>query len=133
MNKPAINQLLTVMAKLRSPKGCPWDREQDHMTLRRHAIVVYDDRDWMLIDIGYSDTVDEIVELIRQMDFPLARCQGIVATHADVDHAQGLARAKQLLKSPVLAHPLAIPALETGDRLLTFAEISGNCTMMAIG
>lgn len=38
MKKPAINQLLAVMAKLRSPKGCPWDREQDHMTLRRHAI-----------------------------------------------------------------------------------------------
>ncbi len=34
----AINELLQVMAKLRSPKGCPWDREQDHMTLRRHAI-----------------------------------------------------------------------------------------------
>lgn len=26
------------MAKLRSPKGCPWDREQDHMTLRWHAV-----------------------------------------------------------------------------------------------
>lgn len=26
------------MAKLRSPKGCPWDREQNHMSLRRHAI-----------------------------------------------------------------------------------------------
>ncbi len=26
------------MAKLRSPKGCPWDREQTHLTLRRHAI-----------------------------------------------------------------------------------------------
>src|ERR1700749_2382311 len=36
--KPAIEDLLKVMAKLRSPKGCPWDREQDHMTLRRHAI-----------------------------------------------------------------------------------------------
>src|ERR1043165_4404672 len=35
---PAINQLLKVMAKLRSPKGCPWDREQDHMTLRWHAV-----------------------------------------------------------------------------------------------
>ncbi len=35
---PAINDLLKVMAKLRSPTGCPWDREQDHMTLRRHAI-----------------------------------------------------------------------------------------------
>ena len=36
--KSAIPDLLKVMAKLRSPKGCPWDREQDHMTLRRHAI-----------------------------------------------------------------------------------------------
>jgi len=36
--KPAINDLLQVMAKLRSPKGCPWDREQDHMSLRWHAV-----------------------------------------------------------------------------------------------
>jgi len=36
--KPAINDLLKVMAKLRSPTGCPWDREQSHMSLRRHAI-----------------------------------------------------------------------------------------------
>ncbi len=36
--KPAIEDLLKVMAKLRSPKGCPWDREQTHLTLRRHAI-----------------------------------------------------------------------------------------------
>jgi uncharacterized protein YabN with tetrapyrrole methylase and pyrophosphatase domain len=36
-NSP-IDDLLKVMAKLRSPKGCPWDREQDHMTLRWHAV-----------------------------------------------------------------------------------------------
>jgi MazG family protein len=36
--QPAINDLLKVMAKLRSPAGCPWDREQSHLTLRRHAI-----------------------------------------------------------------------------------------------
>ncbi|MFA6546945.1 MAG: MazG nucleotide pyrophosphohydrolase domain-containing protein, partial [Limisphaerales bacterium] len=36
--KPAINDLLAVMARLRSPTGCPWDREQDHMTLRTHAV-----------------------------------------------------------------------------------------------
>jgi uncharacterized protein YabN with tetrapyrrole methylase and pyrophosphatase domain len=35
---PAINDLLKVMAKLRSPKGCPWDREQDHLSLRWHAV-----------------------------------------------------------------------------------------------
>jgi MazG family protein len=26
------------MARLRSPTGCPWDREQDHMSLRPHAV-----------------------------------------------------------------------------------------------
>jgi nucleoside triphosphate diphosphatase len=36
--QPAINDLLKVMAKLRSPNGCPWDREQTHLTLRRHAV-----------------------------------------------------------------------------------------------
>jgi nucleoside triphosphate diphosphatase len=36
--KPAINDLLKIMAKLRSPNGCPWDREQTHLSLRRHAI-----------------------------------------------------------------------------------------------
>jgi uncharacterized protein YabN with tetrapyrrole methylase and pyrophosphatase domain len=36
--KPALDQLLEVMARLRSPDGCPWDREQNHMTLRTHAI-----------------------------------------------------------------------------------------------
>src|ERR1017187_9242694 len=34
----APNGLLEVMARLRSPTGCPWDREQDHMTLRWHAV-----------------------------------------------------------------------------------------------
>src|SRR6266567_6963461 len=34
----AINELLRVMARLRSPTGCPWDREQDHLSLRFHAV-----------------------------------------------------------------------------------------------
>lgn len=35
---PPIRQLLEVMATLRSPQGCPWDREQTHLTLRFHAV-----------------------------------------------------------------------------------------------
>ena len=35
---PALNDLLRVMARLRSRTGCPWDREQDHRTLRWHAV-----------------------------------------------------------------------------------------------
>jgi tetrapyrrole methylase family protein / MazG family protein len=36
--KSTIEDLLRVMAKLRSPRGCPWDRAQTHLSLRRHAI-----------------------------------------------------------------------------------------------
>ncbi len=35
---PAMLELLEVMAKLRSPQGCPWDRAQDHHSLRFHAV-----------------------------------------------------------------------------------------------
>jgi MazG family protein len=34
----AMEELLGVMARLRSPTGCPWDREQDHGTLRYHTV-----------------------------------------------------------------------------------------------
>ncbi|RLS50767.1 MAG: MBL fold metallo-hydrolase [Planctomycetota bacterium] len=91
-----------------------------------NVYLVYDDRDWVLIDVGYSETVDEIVEMIRQLDFPLSACRGLVATHADVDHIQGLAKAKALLKAPIIAHPLAVESLESGDRIKTFAEIAAQ-------
>ena len=91
-----------------------------------NVYLVYDERNWVLIDIGYEESVDEIVELIRQMDFPLSQCRGLIATHADVDHIQGLAKAKAILKAPVLAHPLAVEPLEQGDRIKTFAEIAAQ-------
>jgi len=97
-----------------------------------NVYLVYDQSEWILIDIGYEDTVDEIVELIRQLDFPLSQCKTLVATHADVDHIQGLATAKQLLRTTVTAHPLAAEPLRTGDRLKTFAEIQPQKIDMAM-
>ncbi len=91
-----------------------------------NVYLIYDGSDWILIDIGYQDTVDEIVELIRQLDFPLSKCQAVVATHADADHSQGLARIKQLLKTTVSAHPKAVRPLEQGDKLVTYAEIEAQ-------
>ena len=91
-----------------------------------NVYLVYDDRDWVLVDIGYEESVDEIVEMIRELDFPLSQCRAIIATHADVDHIQGLAKAKGILKAPILAHPLAVHPLETGDRIKTFAEIAAQ-------
>jgi uncharacterized protein YabN with tetrapyrrole methylase and pyrophosphatase domain len=78
MKKSAINDLLKVMAKLRSPTGCPWDREQSHLTLRRHAIEeVYE-----LIDaIEARDDIEmaeELGDLLLQVVFhcQLARERG---------------------------------------------------------
>lgn len=86
--------------------------------------LVFSGTDWMLLDIGYEDTVEELVNLIRQMDFPLASCRYLVATHADADHVQGIQRAKELLPgSQLVAHPEAKRILESGDRIASFAEI----------
>jgi uncharacterized protein YabN with tetrapyrrole methylase and pyrophosphatase domain len=67
--QPAIKDLLTVMAKLRSPKGCPWDREQDHMTLRRHAVEeVYELID--AIEAGDDhEMAEELGDLLLQVVF----------------------------------------------------------------
>ena len=76
--QPAINDLLHVMAKLRSPTGCPWDREQSHLTLRRHAIEeVYE-----LIDAIEArddhEMAEELGDLLLQVVFhcQLARERG---------------------------------------------------------
>ncbi len=88
-----------------------------------NVYLVYDDDAWVLIDIGYEDTVDDYIEIIRSLDFPLSQCQTIVATHADVDHVQGLARAKTLLKTTVTSHPAAVDLLARGDTLQTLAKV----------
>lgn len=66
---PAINDLLAVMAKLRSPEGCPWDREQNHMTLRFHAIEeVYEMID--AIEAGDDhELAEELGDLLLQVVF----------------------------------------------------------------
>ena len=50
----------------------------------------------------------------------------LIATHADVDHIQGLAKINQLLKTKVTGHPLAAEPLATGDKIKTFAEIAAQ-------
>lgn len=36
MAKQTLNDLLRLMARLRAPGGCPWDRRQTHKSLVRH-------------------------------------------------------------------------------------------------
>ena len=95
---PAINDLLKVMAKLRSPTGCPWDREQSHMTLRRHAIEeVYE-----LIDAIEArddhEMAEELGDLLLQVVF---HCQLARERHAfDFDRV-----CRMLVEKLIRRHP----------------------------
>ncbi len=104
--------------------------EINHQARRRFGCsvyLVYDGPEWLLIDLGFDDTVDEIIEMIRQMDFPLAGCKYLVASHADVDHVQGFHRARQLLtEAKIVGHADAARLLKNQDRIMTYAEISAQ-------
>ncbi|MGE3820989.1 MAG: MBL fold metallo-hydrolase [Isosphaeraceae bacterium] len=82
--------------------------------------------EYALIDVGFLEELTDVLELIRQMNFSLSACKYILATHADADHTQGLARAREVLKCKVLAHPKSVAPLEEGDEVLTYARIDAQ-------
>lgn len=65
----AVDQLLAIMARLRAPNGCPWDREQDHRSLRWHAVEeVYELLD--AIEAGDDHELEEeLGDLLLQVVF----------------------------------------------------------------
>ncbi|MCX8157108.1 MAG: MazG family protein [Verrucomicrobiae bacterium] len=74
----SINWLLAIMARLRAPNGCPWDREQSHHSLRFHAVEeVYELMD--AIEAGDDHEMEEeLGDLLLQVVFhcQLARERG---------------------------------------------------------
>jgi nucleoside triphosphate diphosphatase len=73
-----IHDLLAVMTRLRSPTGCPWDLQQDHKSLRFHAVEeVYELLD--AIEAGDDhEMIEELGDLLLQVVFhcQLARERG---------------------------------------------------------
>jgi tetrapyrrole methylase family protein/MazG family protein len=64
-----VDGLRAIMARLRGPDGCPWDREQDHRTLRRclleevhEALDAIDREDW-------QDLASELGDILLQVMF----------------------------------------------------------------
>src|ERR1700730_11791041 len=103
--------------------------EMNYQAGRRLGVNLYlidGGSEWLLIDIGYLDTVDEIVDLIRRMDFNRSACKMMIATHAHADHIQGIAHARDLLKTKVAAHPLTVEPRESGDEIMTYATIKAQ-------
>lgn len=74
----ALSALLRIMARLRSPTGCPWDRAQDHRSIRLHAI----EEAYELVDAIEAgddhEMAEELGDLLLQVVFhcQLARERG---------------------------------------------------------
>lgn len=97
-SKSGINDLLQIMADLRSPQGCPWDREQDHLSLRFHAVEeVYELID--SIEAGDDhEILEELGDLLLQVVF-----------HAQLAKERGAfdfeAVARQMIEKLLRRHP----------------------------
>jgi hydroxyacylglutathione hydrolase len=103
--------------------------EMNYQSQRRLGVNIYlidGGTEFALIDVGFLDELPDVLELIRQMNFSLSACKTIVATHADVDHTQGLTRAREIMKCEVAAHPKSVTAIEEGDEVMTYARIDAQ-------
>ena len=65
----AFTELLEIMARLRAPDGCPWDREQDFSSLRRYIV----EEAYELVEAiegeGKRDILEECGDLLLQVVF----------------------------------------------------------------
>ncbi len=93
-----VTRLLRIMSRLRSPSGCPWDREQTHESLVQ----------------ALKDETAEVIEAIQQKDFPGIReelgdlllhviFQSLIAKEAGKFDFDGVVRT--LIRKLVRRHP----------------------------
>ncbi len=61
--KYTIDDLLRIMAKLRSPSGCPWDREQTENTLKKYLI----EESYEVLEAIESGTAQELREELADL------------------------------------------------------------------
>jgi tetrapyrrole methylase family protein/MazG family protein len=66
--RPTVTGLRGVMARLRGENGCPWDREQDHRTLRRclleeahETLDAIDREDWQELAVELGDILLQVL------------------------------------------------------------------------
>jgi MazG family protein len=119
--------LIRVMARLRGPGGCPWDREQDHRSLARHLLEESHEVLEAIEDGGPERLRDELGDLLLQVVFhaQMAREEGTF----DIDDVSEAIVAKLVRRHPhvfgdvevgsaaeVLVNWERIKADEKGDR-----------------
>jgi len=57
--KPIFPNIIEVNHQLGHVLGC-------------NVYIVFDGEQWVMIDIGYEEVVDEVIEMIREIDLPFS-------------------------------------------------------------
>jgi tetrapyrrole methylase family protein/MazG family protein len=94
----SFDQLIRVMARLRSPKGCPWDRKQTHESLLKYLFEEADEFRQSVRKKDYPNMEEELGDILLQVVFhaQLAREKGRLSIDDVV---------KTLVRKLTLRHP----------------------------
>ena len=69
VSHPKLDELIAVLARLRAPGGCAWDREQTHESLVTHLV----EESYELVDAiesgGRADLIEELGDVLYQVVF----------------------------------------------------------------
>lgn len=117
----AMDNLLAIMARLRGEGGCPWDREQDHQSLKKYLI----EEAYEVVDAIEQEEdallVEELGDLLLQVVFhaQIGTEEGRF-TFADV--ARGIGE-KMVRRHPHVFHPEEFQAADADAVLVKWAQI----------
>jgi len=87
-DKPGFDDLVALMARLRSPEGCPWDVKQTFKSIRDYlieevyeAVEAIDKEDWQSLKEELGDVVFEAVFLGQ-----IGKDEGLFDIYQSIDH-----------------------------------------------
>jgi tetrapyrrole methylase family protein / MazG family protein len=69
LNMKSFNHLVRVMARLRSPKGCPWDRKQSHQSLLKYLFEEAHEFKQSVRKKDYANMEEELGDILLQVLF----------------------------------------------------------------
>ena len=98
MNYKNLEELIAVIAKLRAPDGCPWDREQTHQSLRPNML----EEAYEALDAIDENNMSHLREELGDVLLQVLLHSQIASEHGDFDIE---AVAKELKDKLIHRHP----------------------------
>ena len=110
-----FDRLVRLVAKLRSPTGCPWDRAQDHRSLIRYLKEETREVEQALKSGKWHDIEDELGDLLLQ-----------ILLHAQIKAEEGRFDIEDVARSQYLKLRRRHPHVYGGPRFKTPKDVLRN-------